>query len=77
MPHDFETLAEIQQRIDRLLIADALPDGDQPVAVAGEIPFYYGGKTAHEVAGLWLRMAERNPDNRAFYLAGAIGWASR
>jgi len=68
--------AEILERIDRILRGEEI---EREVATdAGRVPMWYGSRTTQEIATLWLGWAETCADiDRSFYLAGAIGWASR
>lgn len=80
-PYKFESLAEIRRRVEAILTADAVPDGDAIVGLAGDIPSYYGKMTAREVSIAWLNMAAwakiHRPADEAFYTSNAIAWASR
>ena len=68
--------AAVRERIERLLRGEQI---EREVEIeAGRVPPWYGARSAAEIAALWLGwMATAAEIDRAFYQAGAIGWASR
>lgn len=76
---DLLSLAEIHERIERIMRGEQLEREETTApAEAGQVPAWYGGRTAMEVSALWTGwMATAPPIDLPFYQAGAIGWASR
>lgn len=65
---------EIRSRIERLVRGERLA----APTLAGAIPAYYGGLTAAEISERWVMLSRSCAAvDREFYLAGAVGWASR
>ena len=74
----FASLDEIKARIERLVRGEDITTEPVAAVEAGSIPYYYGAATSAEMCDRWLHMvASAKPDDQAFYIAGAIGWASR
>lgn len=82
-----ETATPVTWPASRLELAQAAADAEETGVVvdvvAGQIPAYYGAEaTSSDVCDAWLLMASRchrfpPPQDPWFYLANAIGWASR
>jgi len=82
-----ETATPVSWPASHLELAQHAAEAEQTGVVvevqAGQIPAYYGADaTSSDVCQAWLYMAERcanfpPPQDPWFYLANAIGWASR
>lgn len=73
----FAPPADIRVRIERLVRGESLAAA-AVAQTAGTIPSYYGALTTAEISQRWLMLAQTcSPIDREFYLAGAVGWASR